>query len=309
MILFYQGEICDGRGEVVGTRLFALYADNYTGVIQPTNPAILWDLKEGTLKPAAENEIGEQNIENLKHQTWNILLPGLEKYRQDLLDERERQAAIKEKYGVKSLEGLILKLDGDLIRLYDRRERGESVELAIRNKEEQKAGYESALQNLQLNLAREQNLTLSMPHFLCAVRVVPAPVGAVEGMMVSDVEVEKIGMKVTMEYERNASWSPEDVSTQNLGFDVRSTGSQDKKRYIEVKARASVGPVSLTQNEWFKAQRFREDYFLYVVLNASKQPELYRIQNPAAVLQPDEQMEVRYLVTVGEIIAKGNMND
>jgi SNF2 family DNA or RNA helicase len=309
VILYYQCEICDGRGDVVGTRLFALYADIYTGEIQPTNPAILWDLKEGTLKPSVENEIGEQNIENLKHQTWNILLPGLEKYRQDLLEERIRQAAIKEKYGVKSLEGLVLKLDGDLIRLYDRRERGESVDLAIRNKEEQKANYETALQNLQLNLAREQNLTLSMPRFLCAIRVLPAPVSVVEGMMVSDVEAEQIGMKVAMEFERNDGWLPEDVSTQNLGFDVRSTYPQDKKRYIEVKARAAVGPVSLTQNEWFKAQRFQEDYFLYVVLNASKQPELYRIQNPAAVLQPDEQMEVRYLVTVGEIIAKGNMND
>src|SRR3989304_3645330 len=91
-------------------------------------------------------------------------------YYQDLLKEHQRQAAIKEKYGLKSLEGLVLKLDGDLIRLYDRRERGENVDLVIRNKEEQKAGYENALQTLQRNLARERNLTLSMPRFLGAVK-------------------------------------------------------------------------------------------------------------------------------------------
>lgn len=85
---------------------------------------------------------------------------------------------------------------------------------------------------------------------------------------------------------------------------MRSTGPQGEKRYIEVKARAAVGPVSLTQNEWFKAQRFQGDYYLYVVLNASKQPELCRIQNPAAVLKPDKQVEVRYLVTVSDLRAR-----
>jgi hypothetical protein len=308
VILFYQGEIRDGQGEVAGTRLFALYADKYSGEVQPTNPAVLWDLMEGS--PSSQSSLpkmGEENdLDNLKRQAWSSLLPGLEEYRQSLLSERQRQAAIKEKYGLKSLEGLVLKLDGDLIRLYDRRERGENVDLVIRNKTEQKERYDAALETLQRNLARERNLTLSMPRFLGSVRVVPASVCVESNEMISDAEIEQIGMQVAMEFERNAGWTPEDVSMQNLGFDVRST-SPDKKRYIEVKARAAVGPVSLTQNEWFKAQRFQEDYYLYAVLNAVSQPQLYRIQNPATVLQPDEQMEVRYLVSVGDIVSKGKV--
>jgi len=74
-----------------------------------------------------------------------------------------------------------------------------------------------------------------------------------------------------------------------------------QKRYIEVKARAKVGPVALTQNEWFKANRFGPDYYLYVVLNAATRPELYIIQDPASNLQPEERVEVRYWVRVEEI--------
>jgi len=74
---------------------------------------------------------------------------------------------------------------------------------------------------------------------------------------------------------------------------------------VEVKARAQVGPVALTQNEWFKAGRFDEDYYLYVVLNAATQPELTIIRNPGADLRPEEHVEVRYMVPVGDITGKG----
>ena len=123
--------------------------------------------------------------------------------------------------------------------------------------------------------------------------------------MVSDEDMEKIGMDVTMQYERQQGWTPEDVSKENLGFDVRSTSPDGHKRYIEVKARAEMGAVALTQNEWFKAKRFQDEFYLYAVLNASKAPVLYRVENPAALLMPEEQVEVRYLVSVNEITVKG----
>jgi hypothetical protein len=123
--------------------------------------------------------------------------------------------------------------------------------------------------------------------------------------MSSDADIERIGMEITMLYEREQGNTPEDVATQNLGFDVRSTEPLGRKRYIEVKARAEVGPVSLTQKEWIKAKRFKNDYFLYVVLDAGRKPMLYRIQDPASSLKPDEAIEVRYLVSVSEIFSKG----
>jgi hypothetical protein len=63
--------------------------------------------------------------------------------------------------------------------------------------------------------------------------------------------------------------------------------------------------VALTQNEWFKAQRFSEEYYLYAVLNTASSPALYTIQNPAAVLRPEQEVEVRYLVSLRDILERG----
>lgn len=301
-LLFYQGEILDGRGHVTGTRLFALFSDVNSGEMTAVNPAILWDLKEGDLTPNPSPERrGEQDVDAIKRTAFGILLPELEKYKETLLAERERQAAIKEKYGVRSLEHLILKLDGDLIGLYSRRDMGENVERFIKPKEDQKAGYEHALRELRTGLQQERSLSIGSPRFIGIVRVVPD----MDAIMVSDLDIEMIGMEATMQYERQQGWRPEDVSKENLGFDVRSMSPDGHKRYIEVKARAEVGPVALTQNEWFKAKRFQDEFYLYAVLNASKAPTLYRVQNPAALLKPEEQVEVRYLVSVNEIQSKG----
>jgi len=303
VLLFYEGHVQDGLGQIAGTRLFPLYADRASGEIRPAHPALLWDLAEGGELPTEPS----LDLEAVKRQALAVLLPTLADYQQQLQTERDRQAAIKEKYGVKSLEHLILQLDGDLIDLYARRERGERVDLVIHNKEEQKKGYEVAWQELQRTVTQERSLTMGMPRFVGAVRVVPAAQAAPQ--MEEDPQIERIGMEVALAYERAQGRVPEDVAAQNLGFDIRSTDSgSGRKRYIEVKARAQVGPVELTQNEWFKAGRFGQDYYLYAVLNAATRPELYVIQDPAATLQPQERMEVRYLVGVKEIVGRGQAN-
>jgi superfamily II DNA or RNA helicase len=88
---------------------------------------------------------------------------------------------------------------------------------------------------------------------------------------------------------------PEDrierVGHLKLGFDVRAhriadeaTGDVLVKR-VEVKGRMRGQPVRLTTNEWYRAQQLAETYWLYVVWDPlGKNPELVRIQNPAARL-------------------------
>jgi hypothetical protein len=124
--------------------------------------------------------------------------------------------------------------------------------------------------------------------------------------MQSDAEIERIGMEIAIKYEIENGRTPEDVSSQNLGFDIRSIDKDGIARYIEVKARAESGDIALTKNEWFKAHRFKEDYYLYVVYNASTSPELFIIQNPAERVHPDERIEiVRYIIGADEIKSKG----
>ncbi len=113
----------------------------------------------------------------------------------------------------------------------------------------------------------------------------------------SNEDIEKIGMLIAMEYEKEYDRIPEDVSLQNLGYDIRSYDQKMNYRYIEVKARAGEGFVALTPNEWLMAQRLKDEYWLYVVVNASTNPELYLIQNPASKLFPDKVIDiVRYVI-------------
>jgi len=283
---------------VAGKRLFSFYVFN--NGIKAISPAVIWDLAE---KKDGKND--SVDVEDLKNKAHTKVIEELENYKTELLKERERQAHIKQKYGYKSLEYLICQLDGDLINLYERKERGDNVDLVIFNKKERKEGYEKALIELKDQIEKEKSLTMSMPRFKGIIKVV-AQKGR-EREMNTDPEVERIGMQVAMDYEKRKKRLPEDVADQNLGFDIRSFDPQNEQmRYIEVKARAKTAFVELTQNEWFKAHRFKNDYYLYAVMETTTTPQLYIIQNPAENLQAEEKIEVvRYHVPFSEIKTKG----
>jgi SNF2 family DNA or RNA helicase len=297
-ILYYEGEIKDGTGAVAGKRLFAFYTDG--NEVSPVSPAIMWDLAEGSHAPTETCD-----IEAVNKLVTSSVIAGLEEYKKDIAKERERQTEIKEKYGIRSLEQLIVRLDGDLITLQDRKDHGENVDLVMRNKVESKEGYEKALVDLKDHLNKEKSLTMSMPRFRGIIRIKPTP--TLNEALETDPEIERLGMRFALDFETRNGRVPEDVSTQNLGFDIRSKDEAGHVRCIEVKARAGNGAVALTQNEWFKAKRFGNDYYLYAVMNVKKKPQLYIIQNPALNLEPEEKVEVvRYVIPFKEIDAKAD---
>lgn len=288
ILWFFEGEVKNGKGNIAGKTLMAIYDDGKE--LKSINPAILWDLV-----PVSPGEpIKREDIKKDRVESYVISLLG--NYLQNLFEERKRQAEIKKKYGIKSLEHLINKLDMELVELYERGEEGERVNLVIQNKKERKRNYEEALKELKKDIEHETALTLSMPKFIGAIYVRPK----VSPEMVSDEEIEKIGMKIAMEYERSQGREPEDVSKENLGFDIRSKGNEEV-RYIEVKARKDEGNVILTQNEWFRAKMLKEEYWLYIVANAVTNPTLYIINNPAENLKAEEKIEVvRFVIPLDE---------
>ncbi len=289
IIWIFEGEIKDGNNQTAGKRLLTIYDDGKD--LKEINPAILWELK-----PVDEEIKEEPIIKSEKAESYAIKL--LEKYMQQIQQERERQGEIKEKYGVKSLEYLIEKLDYELVELYEKKE---NADTEINLKEERKKNYQSALKELKKNIEKEKSLSLSPPIFLGAILVKPSP----SSHMVSDEEIERIGMEIAMEYERSQGRKPEDVSKENLGYDIRSKGEKET-RYIEVKARNQEGDIALTYNEWLMARRFKEEYWLYVVANAGTTPTLYIINNPAENLKAVEKVEVvRFIVPTEEWKQKG----
>jgi len=106
-----------------------------------------------------------------------------------------------------------------------------------------------------------------------------------------DVAVEKIAMKVARAHEEASGAVVKDVHTPELarqagltdnpGFDLLSYRPDGEKRAIEVKGRAKIGAVDVTDNEWARACNERDDYWLFVVYDcAAPNPRLHRIQDP-----------------------------
>jgi hypothetical protein len=116
-----------------------------------------------------------------------------------------------------------------------------------------------------------------------------------------DAEIEKVAVRIATEYERQQGWTPRDVSTpplaraagltDNPGFDILSNrpafGATSAKstvfdeRAIEVKGRAGIGDVELTENEWSRACNLRKRYRLYVIYDCGMpNPRLLRVNDP-----------------------------
>jgi superfamily II DNA or RNA helicase len=288
-LLFLEGEVRDGTNQVAGKRIFALYR-SVGGDVRLINPSVLWDLKPYAKQQEIESQVPENDV--IAYAVEHVLEP----YRAELLKERERMAAIKRKYGLRSLEQMILESEAKLIEYETRRVKGENLpEVEILNEQRRKEELEMRKRALEEEIRRETSLLPSTPKILGVVRVLPQPTA--DQSMRSDAEIEAIGMHVAMQYEREHGRNPEDVSAENVGYDIRSTSPLGEVRYIEVKARATTGAIVLTPNEWLMAQRLGNEYWLYVVENAATQPRLRIIQNPAAKLQPEEVVEVvRYVV-------------
>ena len=109
-----------------------------------------------------------------------------------------------------------------------------------------------------------------------------------------DAEVEAAAMRVAAAYEESAGAEVKDVSRPELarraglgdwpGFDLLSIRT-DGRRAIEVKGRAGVGEIDVSENEWAKACNLRDRYWLYVVFDcASARPRLVRIRDPFRTL-------------------------
>lgn len=299
-ILFFEGAINDGTGRIAGKRLFSYYVDSKSNTVEYIQPTILWDLQESKTKSN-----GSIDLENLKNKVQSEVIKTLRSYQKELLEERSRQAQIKEKYGIQSLQKLIFDHDSDLLKLRARKEAGDNVDLAIRNKEERQRQYMDNKKHLEDLIQREKSLTISTPVFLGIVLVVSPSV--IQDEMRENAESEEVAMKVVMKFETEHNRTPIDVSKIiGPGYDVKSIDKEGNTRYIEVKGRSGVGAVALSKNEWFKAKHLAEDYYLYVVWNTKDYPETIPkpliIKDPANNLNP--KLDIHYLVDASEIKEK-----
>ncbi len=146
---------------------------------------------------------------------------------------------------------------------------------ALDNLDARRSSAESSLL-MELDSLRMGPVTL----FATAL-VLPLPAGASDRRR--DDQVEQTAVRVARDHEERLGAEVEDVSdpTEKMGFDLRSRRPDGEVRYIEVKGRARVGGIELTENEWAQAQNHPDRYWLYVVYNCETTPVLRRIKDPA----------------------------
>lgn len=106
-----------------------------------------------------------------------------------------------------------------------------------------------------------------------------------------DANVEQIAMNLVKAYEEASGATVRFVHTpelaraaglpENPGFDILSLRKGKERRCIEVKGRAAIGEIEVTDNEWARACNLRDEYWLYVAYHcATPTQQLVRVQDP-----------------------------
>jgi len=306
-----EGELTDGMGKTAGKRIFCVF-QNMRGECIKTNPSVIWDLKpvndvvldEGLKRMFKEKDAIEEHV------VTQIMFP----YKDEVAKQRKKEAEIKRKYGLRSIEFLLQESADKLLHYQQQMEEGKDMKIAIYNEERRKEDLEEKRRTLVKEIEMETQITVSEIRVIGAAAVLPMNrLGVSEGAgMARDEKIERTGMEIAMSYEEENGWEPKDVHNENLGFDIRSIkynedGTFGDVRYIEVKSRAREGAIRLSSNEWKKAKRFKDKYWLYIVTFAgTSKPKLdYRIQNPAAVFKVDEDIYATGYIIPKEKLAKG----
>jgi superfamily II DNA or RNA helicase len=286
----FAASIKDGRGNTLHRRLFvvetaaagdmALHeptilhdvmpapvgtAPDLTGLTPPTRQQVEQFLYERALKPWAARASASRvhEVERVERHVDISLNALIDRQQLQLAEFLNRQIADQT---VPGLDGLIAQAEQHLDELNTRRE-GRQRELEL-----------------------ERHCSIAEITHIGRAEVLPHPERASPQLapMVRDDEIERIAVAEAVRYEEARGWVVESVEAENRGFDLisRRPHPEDPKtflevRFIEVKGRAGVGVVALSENEYRTAQRLKRDYWLYAVFNCGGTPELHAVQDPA----------------------------
>lgn len=306
ILWFVKGSINDGKGNVIGEKLFAI-KQKTDRELSKKGPFILWDLNPCDKPQKYKSELSnlEQNEEVVSDWAINNLV---EPYFKEIKEQIFSDLEIKHKYLKRSLNFLINKKMEKEQEYVKKEQKGKDMKLLLLNVRRDIENYKHRKDNLLSEIEKEKNLSMGLPEVVAVIGLIPYPIEDNKELsgMKRDEEVEKIAMEVAMKFEKKNKRNPVDVSKDNdgCGFDIKSKGSNEL-RYIEVKGRAKEGVVFLTLNEWIKAKRLGEKYWLYVVSNCASKPALRIIQNPAQNLVPEEiEKIVRFSIDNSQIKKK-----
>jgi superfamily II DNA or RNA helicase len=297
-----QGSVEDGLGRVAGRRLFILYQPLDGGPLREVSPGRLLDF-ESSRPPALLPTAYRPSLADAQTAEEWSLDHVLEPYLAELQANRTRETGIVRDYLRRSFDTLIARSQGKLMEYELRAARGSDMSLSIQDERRHLDDLRRRQAARLAEAERQAVLALSAPDLLGVAAVLPAndpqlaQLHAGERPMRRSDPVENAAMAYAGVYEEGRGWTVEDVSAKSPGYDLLSRNPAGEVRYIEVKGRAGVGAVELSENEWLKAEQLGGAYWLYVVTDALTWPSLHAVQDPAHRLAREEVIpQVRYRV-------------
>jgi len=314
----FAASIKDGRGNTLHRRLFVVETDSSgeATICEPTVLHAITPAPAGT--PAPDGEIPvphRQAVEQLLYQ--RTLQRWVTEAAAERLDEVQRVGRHVEI----SLNALIDRQQNQLGEYLNRQIEGRTVpglDGLIAQAEQHLDELNNRLEGRRRELELERHCAVADIKHLGRAWVLPHPERTSPQLaaMVRDDQIERIAVELAIQHERDRGWEVESVESENRGFDLisRRPHPEDPNtfievRFIEVKGRAGVGVVALSENEYRTAERLGNDYWLYVAFNCAGTPKLHTIQNPARLgWQPIVKVE-HYQLTPGTILAANQEKD
>jgi hypothetical protein len=287
----FAASIKDGRGRTLHRKIFVMQTEQ-DGALSLRQPTLFPDLI-----PAPSEHI--QDVPDDAH------LPGMDGVEQALVEqalrpflaevaeERERELATISRHVEISLNELIHRQNLQLADLVTRQQQPDAPAGLAGNIAQAEAHLDELNNRLETRcaeLARERHFTIGDIQRLGRAWVLPHPERESPEMVtiISDAHIERMAVEFLTRYEEERGFVVENVEAENRGFDLisRRPHPHDPEtfvevRFIEVKGRAGVGEVLLSNNEYHKAQRLKRDYWLYAVFNCATEPELHIVRDPA----------------------------
>ncbi len=286
----FGASIKDGRGNTLHRRLFVVETDSAGAmtVCEPTVFHAVTPAPAGTPAPADEVDVPHrQAVEQFLYQ--RTLQPWVTRMTAERLDEVRRVGRHVEI----SLNALIDRQQRQLGDFLNRQVEGQTIpglDGLIAQAEQHLDDLNNRLERRRRELDLEQHCAVADIKHLGRAWALPHPERNSPKLaaMVRDDQVERIAVELAIQHERDRGWEVESVESENRGFDLisRRPHPEDPKtfievRFIEVKGRAGVGVVALSENEYRTAERLAGDYWLYVAFNCAGTPELHTVRNPA----------------------------
>ena len=287
----FAASIKDGRGNTLHRRLFVIDTDA-KGEMRLRQPTVFLDISpasDGAPPPAPQGFAIPDRIVAERFLFERALKPWLDRSS----SERSQEVARVAKHVEISLNELINRQQFQLSEYLNRQIEGQTVpglDGLIAQTEQHLDELNNRLDSRRRELEMERHCTIGDITHVGRALVLPHPERKTPQMapMVRDDEVERLAVKIATEHEEARGFVVESVEAENRGFDLisRKPHPEDPKtytevRFIEVKGRAGVGEIFLSENEHRAAVRLKGDYWLYAVFNCGSTPELNTIQDPA----------------------------